>query len=64
MQHFSETHMKIFIRCFFLSAHIVFDILAKTVDVHKCCTEAEVKGYTGLCPLGDRLVHVKLAVLK
>lgn len=57
--------MKISIRSFYpLSEHIVFDILAKTVNVCECCTEAEVTGYAGHCPLEDRLVPVKSALLK
>lgn len=48
---------------FFLSAHIVIDILAKTVNVHKCCSEAEATGYAGHSPLEDRPVHVKSALL-
>lgn len=30
----------------------------------ECCTEAEVTGYAGHCPLEDRLVPVKSALLK
>lgn len=57
--------MNISIRSFYsLSEHIVFDILAKTVNVCECCTEAEVTGYAGHCPLEDRLVPVKSALLK